>query len=560
MNARRPRRPLLGAAVFAAAGAAWGGSGPAAALGPGPVAAALAVSAAAYAALRLAPWRIRASRPAATAATAALFAAVFSLFALESARRTAGRMETVELFREALDSREAAFSGRVAGPPSVVALKHGGARLSFDLVPASIVMECDSIPVPDRGLKVRVEWYGPVSMGSDRPPFPIPGEGEGWLIEGRLREIPVRGPVPRVAVSLRGGGGGYARREPALDAGPVGTALRDIRRAASRALGRGVASGDAGLALVRAMVLGERADIPESVSAAFRASGTIHVFAISGLHVAVIAGVLAFFLRRARLPLVASFAVLTASLAFYVALTGGRPSAVRAFAMAAFAAGAPLAGRRPDAFLSLAGALLLLLAADPLQSRDAGFVFSFLCTAAVVALAGPLTERWNARFSAPRAAAARFASRVAAWPGCRWFLCRLGFLRRGGRVAAAWIWSIPPVSLAAWLASAPLTAALFGRVSPVSVLCNVAVLPLALVAICAALAALALAALLPAPVCAALPAGRTAALAASAMAKCAAFAASVPGASFETEPWPPFVVAAWFAALLALCAWLHRNR
>ena len=560
MNARRPRRPLLGAAVFAAAGAAWGGSGGAASLGAAPVAAALALCAAACAALRFAPWRVRGARAAGRAAGVLLFSCVFLAFALGAIVRNAGRMETVELFREALDSREAAFAGRVAGAPSVVALKHGGARLSFDLEPRFIVMENDEIPVPDRGLKVRVEWYGPESMGSERPPFPVPAEGEGWLVEGRLREIPLRGPVPRVAVALRGGGGGgggFARRAPEFDAGRAALALRDLRRAASRALGIGVDPGDTGLALVRAMVLGERADVPDSVSAAFRASGTIHVFAISGLHVGLIAVVLVGAARLFRIPRWPSFLATVAALSVYVALTGGRPSAVRALAMSVFAAAAPLAGRRPDPLLSLCGALVLLLAADPLQTGDAGFVFSFLCTAAVVALASPLDERWKGLFAAPRAAASRFAGRVAASPACRG---RFGFAWRGCRRIAAWIFSIPPVSLAAWLASAPLTAALFGRVSPASVLCNVAVLPLAFAAICAALVALAEAALLPAAVVAALPAGRAAAFAASAMAKVAELAAAVPGASFETAPWPPLAVAAWYAALLALCAWLHRRR
>ena len=572
MTVPRPRRPLLGAALCAAAGAAAGAAAPACGAFAARFSAALAAAVAAVAALRVSPARIRNRRPAAALSSSALFAAVFSAFALGASLRNARRMETVDLFRDALDSREAAFSGRVEGEPSVVALKHGGARLSFDLAPRFIEMENDAIPVPDHGLKVRVEWYGPESMGSARPPFPVPRDGEGWLVCGRLREIPSRGPVPRIALGLRGGEGSFARRAPEFDAGALRFALRGVRRAASRALGRGIPADDPGLALVRAMVLGERAELPESVSASFRDSGTIHVFAISGLHVGVIALVLMAALRRFSVPRWPAFAAYAAVLAAYVELTGGRPSAVRALAMAVVAAAAPLAGRRPEPVLALCGALLLLLSCDPLWIVDAGFFFSFLCTAAILALAGPLGERWDALLARPRAATKRLAGRAA---------CRLAATKAGAAAARLrsrapdWlaelgssVWrgvrdgAAPsvPVSVAAWLASVPLTAAVFGRVAPVALLCNLAVIPLSFFTIAAALAALAEAALLPAAVCSAVPVNRVAAFLASAMAESARLASSIPGSSFDTAPWPPAAVAAWFAALAVLCAWLRRPR
>ena len=92
-----------------------------------------------------------------------------------------------------------------------------------------------------------------------------------------------------------------------------------------------------------------------------------------------------------------------------------------------------------------------------------------------------------------------------------------------------------------------------------SILCNVAVNPLAAVSVVAALAALAEAALFPSWVCAALPVNKLAVAVASLMAKAASFAAELPAATFHTAPWHPGAVLAWYFGLVCFAAWLHRT-
>lgn len=547
MNAQRGSGSLLGAALFVAAGTASGAGWFSSPFSTTSFKILLAVSATALLAIRCCGGRLRRSSTGSVVATISLFSAIFAVAALNASSAAAKRMETVELFREALDSREAAFCGRVVSPPTVVQLKHGGARMSFELLPREIVFEQGIVPVPGQAVRVKVEWYGPESMASRRPPFPLPKEGEGWFVHGRLREISSHSPVPKIALALRGGRGS-AKRTPRLDAGSAAAALVDIRMAASRALGRGLASDDTGLAMIRAMVLGERTDVPDEVSDAFKASGTIHVFAISGLHVAIVAGAIAFVLGLAPVGQAVKFATLCASLTFYVALTGGRPSAIRALAMSLLAFGAPLAGRQRNSILALSGALVAILAFDPMQIFEIGFVFSFLCTASILVLATPFME--IARRTA-----------LATHPGRK---LKHAFdtgrpLRRFALKKAYGILSILPVSLAAWLSSAPLTAAVFGRVSPVSIIANVAILPLATASVVTALAALAETAVLPTAACSALPLNRIAAWIASKMATAASISSAIPSGSFESAPWPPVAVATWFTALLALCAWLRRR-
>ena len=55
-------------------------------------------------------------------------------------------------------------------------------------------------------------------------------------------------------------------------------------------------------ALLAATMLGRTALLPEDAKAAFTATGTLHLFAISGLHIAGMAAALLWATRRLRLP------------------------------------------------------------------------------------------------------------------------------------------------------------------------------------------------------------------------------------------------------------------
>ena len=114
------------------------------------------------------------------------------------------------------------------------------------------------------------------------------------------------------------------------------------------------------------------------------------------------------------------------------------------------------------------------------------------------------------------------------------------------------------MSLVAWLVSAPLTAMCFGRLSPVAILCNVPVIPLAGLVVWLAAVSLGCACVLPfaVPIL-----NRATALCTGLMVRCAEAASSIPGASWEVEPWPPWAAALWYAVLAAtLLAWRALGR
>ncbi len=153
-------------------------------------------------------------------------------------------------------------------------------------------------------------------------------------------------------------------------------------------------------AVLRAMLLGQKDELSESQDELFMHSGTMHLFAISGLHIGVIAlGFQALF-SLLRIPRVIRLVLGLLLLWFYVQITGGTPSAVRAFCMVALlqisfqwkVPGNPLA--------ALAASALIVLLYDPLQLFSASFQLSYGIVAALLLLGLPLGETWLQRWPA----------------------------------------------------------------------------------------------------------------------------------------------------------------
>ncbi len=150
---------------------------------------------------------------------------------------------------------------------------------------------------------------------------------------------------------------------------------------------------------LRAMMLGQKHELADAQTEQFLQSGTMHLFAISGMHIAAIAVALHGLLVLLRLPRVARFIVGLMALWLYVDITGGSPSAVRAFLMialvqTAFALRLPV---NPVATLALAALLNLL--ADPMQLFSASFQMSYGIVASIVLLGLPLAETWTTRYA-----------------------------------------------------------------------------------------------------------------------------------------------------------------
>ena len=205
--------------------------------------------------------------------------------------------------------------------------------------------------------------------------------------------------------------------------------VREVKADLSRRVGIGLEYDCRTVALNRAILLGERARLPARTRQVFVASGTMHVFAISGLHVMAVAKVLACLLALCGLSRRGAGVVAIPILWGYVHLIGSPPSAIRAVIMASFYYLAPLFWRRPNLLRAWALAFLSIHLFSPLMVANVGNALSFS-----VMLALALAVEWEHR------------------AGVR----------------------VPSVVLAVivWAAGVPIAAHVFGRVTPGGILAN----------------------------------------------------------------------------------------
>lgn len=157
-----------------------------------------------------------------------------------------------------------------------------------------------------------------------------------------------------------------------------------VRRDFSERLAIGLEHAPELASLNRAILLGERKRLPPELRRIFVDSGAIHIFAISGLHVMVMAKILMFAVALVFVPLRWQGLVALPFLWGYVALIGAPPSAIRAGLMASFYFAAPMAWRRPNGVVAWAISFLIVHLASPEQLKEIGSLFSFVVMLALV--------------------------------------------------------------------------------------------------------------------------------------------------------------------------------
>ncbi|MFC0283418.1 ComEC/Rec2 family competence protein [Camelimonas abortus] len=300
----------------------------------------------------------------------------------------------------------------------------------------------------------------------------------GDLVRGRARLAPPPGPA-------RPGGYDFARDAWVRQTGASGTftgpvtvtgdgmaaAPWRLRPVIATERGRmalaeriaGAWGGQAG-AVAAALVTGRRGQISEATSDALRAAGIYHILSISGLHMALAAGMF-FWSARAllalspwcalRLPLrKAAACVAIAGAAAYCLFSGADVATVRALVMITAMLGAIVADRPALSVHNLALAAMAVLALQPESLLTPGFQMSFAATAALTAVFG---EGGRGAASPPAAAGARAA-------------------------AARWLWrplrAAVLATLACELATAPFSLWHFNSVYPLGLIGNVLAVPL----------------------------------------------------------------------------------
>ena len=186
----------------------------------------------------------------------------------------------------------------------------------------------------------------------------------GWLARRGVHVV-VHGERARV-VGRRGGIGGVADR---LHAHVEDTLARGTDGERQR--------------LLAGIVLGEDSDVDRELVDAFRASGLMHLLAVSGQNVAITAIGVVMVARIVGVGRLLGEAVAILVILAYALAVGWQPSVVRAAVAGSLASLAWIAARPRDRWHALAVGALILLAWMPQSELEPGFQLSFAAVAAI---------------------------------------------------------------------------------------------------------------------------------------------------------------------------------
>jgi competence protein ComEC len=234
------------------------------------------------------------------------------------------------------------------------------------------------------------------------------------------------------------------------DAGFLRESLETVRAKLSRGLALALPEPRASLA--QGVLLGERSALPSELRDDLNTTNTSHLVVVSGGNIvivaAIVAGAFTWLVGRRRAMWLALAAIVA-----YMLLVGLSPPVVRGTIMGALLVIAQVNGRRSNGMVAILVAAAIMVGVNPHAIRDVSFQLSFAATAGIIVLGGPLHD---------------------------WILeglCRVA--RRDALPHAASAIVVGPLSmtLAAIIATEPLVALHFGRLSLVAVPANMLVVP-----------------------------------------------------------------------------------
>lgn len=233
---------------------------------------------------------------------------------------------------------------------------------------------------------------------------------------------------------------------------------------------------DNDLGVATAMMLGYRGYMNDETIQAYSASGAMHILSVSGLHVGIVFLALSWLLswvdERNRRAVLAKTAVIIFFIWLYACLTGLSPSVLRAAAMFSLLAIGKVSLRNNNTYNILAGSALLIILFNPFIIAEVGFQLSYAAVLGIVFLQ-PVIAGWLTIGSKAKPK----------YKSVTWYKKPFYFLRYDVRwflypALPNWIWQLTCVSVAAQIATAPLSLYYFHQFPNLFIVANILVIPL----------------------------------------------------------------------------------
>ncbi|AZO14590.1 ComEC family competence protein [Mesorhizobium sp. M2A.F.Ca.ET.043.05.1.1] len=378
----------------------------------------------------------------------------------------AAKVETWRMATPMLGSEiQTRLTGRLV---TAEAMANGRVRLTIDLIST----EHPTLRyAPDR-----------VRLSARRIP---PGMTAGSMLTGYAKLLPPTGPVRPDSYDFSFdsyfsgiGGSGFFLGDPKLLAPPstattgapfgarIASAVENAREGIADHIRSSIGGSEGEIAA--ALIVGVRAGIPEAINESMRRTGIYHIISISGLHMALVAGTIMFLLRGAfalfpdfssRQPVKKyAAAIALASIAAYLVISGIVVAAERSFIMLAVMLVAVLFDRAALTMRNLAISAIAVILVSPHEVVGPSFQMSFAATAALVGAYAGFADYRAGKTTAPPVKRSFLA-----------FLSRKLAVGMGGAAVTSLIAGSATLLFAIWH---------FQRVSPLSLLANLAVMPI----------------------------------------------------------------------------------
>ena len=195
--------------------------------------------------------------------------------------------------------------------------------------------------------------------------------------------------------------------------------------------------------VLNAIILGERENLSKDLRLLLARSGTIHIIAISGLHVGIVSLIILMVLKAVRIPRKAALIIMGVILVMYCILTGARTPVVRVTIMAIIVFFGYIIDRETNIFNTLSAAALLILLFNPQALFSISFQFSFISILSILLISPKIKN----------------------------------ILFKNEKHSFYFLASLFSGSLAAWIGLLPLVAYYFNIISPIAILANMVVVP-----------------------------------------------------------------------------------